>query len=103
MFSSSFLSPSTGNSLDLYDEEDDSTYAYATSDDDHFSEATTILDDIDELGALRPDSYLAPDADVEAANMYLCFENSSQKGTVSDHDDDVAIAGKINYTPLYTK
>ncbi len=90
----------------MYDEADDSTCAYASSDDDLFSEATTTLDkldDIDELGALSPDGYLAPDADVEAANMYLCFENSSQKGTVSDHDDDVAIAGKINYTPLYTK
>jgi len=72
MFSSSFLSPSTGNSLDLYDEADDSTYAYATSDDDLFSEKTAILDeldDIDELEAIIPDSYLAPDADVEAANM----------------------------------
>ena len=46
MFSSSFLSPSTGNSLDLYDEADDSTYAYATSDADLFSEATTIFDDL---------------------------------------------------------
>jgi len=90
----------------LYDEADDSTYAYASSDDDLFSEATTNLnklDDIDELRALSPDSYLAPDADVEAANMYLFFENSSQKSAMSDHDDDVAIAGKINYTPLYTK
>ena len=50
MFSSSFLSPSTGNSLDLYDEVDDSTYAYAISDDDLFSKATTILDKLDELG-----------------------------------------------------
>ena len=94
MFSSSFLSPSTGNSLDLYDEADDSTYAYATSDADLFSEATTILDeldDIDELGAMSPDSYLAPDADVEAANMESFLENSSQKGTMSGDDDDMAI------------
>ena len=91
MFSSSFLSSSTGNSLDLYDEADDSTYAYATSDADLFSEATTILDDIDELGAMSPDSYLAPDADVEAANMESFLENSSQKGTMSDDDDDMAI------------
>ena len=72
MFSSSFLSPSTGNSLDLYDEADDYTYAYASSDDDLFFEATAILDEHDniyELGAMSPDSYLAPDADVEAANM----------------------------------
>ena len=90
----------------MYDEADDSTYAYASSDTDLFSEATTNLDkldDIDELGALSPDSYLAPDADVEAANMYLFFENISQKGAMSDHDDDVAIAGEINYTPLCTK
>ena len=56
----------------MYDEEDDSTYAYASSDDDLFSEATTILnelDNIDELGAMRPDNNLASDADVEAANM----------------------------------
>ena len=89
MFSSSFLSPSTGNSLNLYDEADDSTYAYATSDDDHFSEATTILDDVDELGAMIPDSYLAPDDDIEAANMESFLENSSQEGTMND--DDVAI------------
>eukprot|EP00815_Leptocylindrus_aporus_P012156 CAMPEP_0116069960 /NCGR_PEP_ID=MMETSP0322-20121206/12666_1 /TAXON_ID=163516 /ORGANISM="Leptocylindrus danicus var. apora, Strain B651" /LENGTH=143 /DNA_ID=CAMNT_0003557559 /DNA_START=167 /DNA_END=598 /DNA_ORIENTATION=- len=99
MCSSSFLSPSTGNSLDLYDEADDSTYAYSSSDDDLFSEATIILDeidDIDELGAMSPHSYLAPDADVEAANMDSLFENSSQKGTMSDDDDDVAIPkGKI--------
>jgi len=69
MFSSSFLFPSTGNSLDLYDEADDSTYTYATSDDDLFSEATTILDDIDEVRAMSSDSNLAPDADVEAANI----------------------------------
>ena len=72
MFSSSFLSPSTGNSLDLYDEVDNSTYACATSDDDLFSEATTIpdeLDDIDELRAMSPDSNLAPEADVEPANI----------------------------------
>jgi len=78
----------------LYDEADDSTYAYATSDDDLFSETTTILDeldDIDELEAIIPDSYLAPDADVEAANMESCLENSSQKGTMSDNDDDLAI------------
>jgi len=80
MFSSSFLSLSSGNSLDLYDEADDSTYAYASSDDDLFSEATTILnelDDIDGLGTMSPDSYLAPDADVEAANMESSLENSS--------------------------
>ena len=91
MFSSSFLSPSTGNSLDLYDEADDS---YATSDADLFSEATTILDeldDIDELGAMSPDSYLASDADVEAANMESFLENSSEKGTMNDDDDDMAI------------
>jgi len=78
----------------LYDEVDDSTYAYATSNNDLFSEATTILDeldDIDELGAMSPDSYLAPDADVEAANMESFLENSSQKGTMSDNDDDLAI------------
>jgi len=94
MFSSSFLSPSTGNSLDLYDEADDSTYAYATSDDDLFSEATTIfdeLDDIDELGAISRDSYLAQDADVEAANIKSFLENSSEKSTMSDNDDDWAI------------
>jgi len=72
MFSSSFLSPSTESSLDLYDGADDSTYAYASSDNDLFSETTTILDkldELDELGAMSPDSNLAPDADVEAANM----------------------------------
>ena len=86
MFSSSFLSPSTGNSLYLYDEADDSTDAYATS-------ATTILDwldNIDELGAMIPDSH-APDADIKATNMESFLENSSQKGTMSDDDDDVAI------------
>jgi len=94
MFSSSFLSPSTGNSLDLYDEADDSTYAYASSDDDLFSEATTILDeldDIDELRAMSLDSYLARGADVEAANMESFLVNSSQKGTMNDEDNDVAI------------
>ena len=94
MFSSSFLSPSTGNSLDLYDEADDSTYAYASSDYKLFFEATTILDELDdiyELGAMSPDSYLAPDADVEAANMESFLENSSQKVTMSDNDDDLAI------------
>ena len=35
------------------------------------------------------DDYLAPDADVEAANMDSFFENSSQKGTMSGDDDDV--------------
>jgi len=35
------------------------------------------------------DDYLAPDADVEAANMDSFFENSSDKGTMSDDDDDV--------------
>ena len=82
---SSFLSPSTGNNLDLYDEADDSTYIYATSDDDHFSEATTTLDEldeIDELGAMSPDGYLAPGDDIEAANMKSFLENSSQKGTM---------------------
>ena len=77
----------------MYDEEDDSTYAYASSDDDLFSEATTILDefdDTDKLGVKSRDDYLAPDADVEAANMDSFFENSSQKGTMSDDDDDVA-------------
>ena len=62
------------------------TYAYATPDDDLFSEATTILDeldDIDELGAMSPDSYLALDADVKAANMESFLENSSQKGTMT--------------------
>ncbi len=39
IWSSSFLLPSTENSLDLYDEADDFTYAYANSDDDLFSEA----------------------------------------------------------------
>ncbi len=49
------------------------------------------LDDIDELGAMSPDSYLAPDADIESANMDSFLENSSQNGTMSDDDDDVAI------------
>jgi len=40
---------------------------------------------------MRPDSYLAPEAYVEAANMESFLENSSQKGTMSDDDDDVAI------------
>jgi len=44
IWSSTFLSPSTANSLDLYDDAEYSTYAYASSDDDLFSEATTILD-----------------------------------------------------------
>ena len=61
----------------MYDEADDSTYAYASSDDDIFSEATTIIDELDELGVMSPDSYLAPDADVEAANMESSLENSS--------------------------
>jgi len=94
MFSSSFLSPSTGNSLYLYDEADDSTYAYASSDEDLFSEATTILDELDdiyELGAMSTDSYLAPDADIEAANMESFLESSSQKGTMTEDDDHVAI------------
>ena len=92
MYSSSYLSPSTGNSLDLYDEADDSTNAYATSDDDHFSEATTILDELDdvyELGTMSSDSHLSPDDDIEAANMESFLDNSSQEGTKSD--DDVAI------------
>ena len=46
MFSSSFLSPSTGNSLYLYDGADDSTYAYASSDDGLFSEAATIINEL---------------------------------------------------------
>jgi len=103
---SSFLSPSTGNNLDLYDEADDSTYIYATSDDDHFSEATTTLDEldeIDELGAMSPDGYLAPGDDIETANMKSFLENSSQEGTMSDDDDDVVIPkGKSiahHYTP----
>ena len=44
----------------MYDGADDFTYAYATSDDGLFSEATTIInevDDIDEPGAMIPDSY----------------------------------------------
>jgi len=40
---------------------------------------------------MRPDSNLAPDADVEAANMESFLENSSHKGTMSDNDDDAAI------------
>jgi len=66
----------------------------ASSDDDLFSDATTIFDElhnIDELGAMIPDSYLAPDADAEAANMESFLEISSQKGTMSDDDHDVAI------------
>ena len=86
----------------MYDEADDFTYAYATSDDDHFSEATTILDeldDIDELGAMSPDSYLAPDDDIEAANMESFLEDSSQEGTMNDDDDDVATPkGKLHIT-----
>ena len=81
----------------MYDEADVSTYAYASSDDDLFSEATTIfdeLDDIDELGAMSPDSYLAPEADIEAANMESFLENSSQKGTMSDDDDVATSEGK---------
>jgi len=94
MYFLSFSSPFTGNSLDLYDEADNSNYAYASSDDDLFFEVTTIfdkLDDVDELGAMSPPSYLAPDANVEAANLDLFFGNSSQKGTMSDDDNDVAI------------
>ena len=74
MFSSSLLSPPTGNILDLYDEADGSTYTYATSDDDLFPETKTFfdeLDDIVELGATSPDSNLAPDADVEATKIVL--------------------------------
>jgi len=69
-----FLHHFTGNSLDLYDEADDSGYAYASSDDYLFPDATTILDeldDIDELVVVSPDSHLAPEADVEGANMVL--------------------------------
>ena len=40
---------------------------------------------------MSADSYLAPEADIEAANMESFLENSSQKGTMSDDDDDVAI------------
>jgi len=40
---------------------------------------------------MSPDSCLAPDDDVEAANMESFFENSSQKSTISDDDDDEAI------------
>ena len=78
----------------MYDEADVSTYAYASSDDDLFSEATTILDKLDELGAMSPDSYLAPEADIEAANMESFLENSSQKGTMSDDDDVATSEGK---------
>ena len=56
----------------MYDEEDNSTYAYASSHDDLFYQATTIIDDldgVDELGAMSPPSYLAPNANVEAANL----------------------------------
>jgi len=73
------LSASTGNSLDLCDEEDNSIYAYASSDDDFFSKATTILDELDDIDKLRPmspNSYVAPDASVEAANMESFLENS---------------------------
>jgi len=76
----------------LYDQADASSYAYGSSDDDLVSEVITILnelDDIDEVGAMSPDSYHAPDADVEAANTDSFFENSSQKGTMSGDDDDV--------------
>ena len=40
---------------------------------------------------MRPDSNLAPDADVKGANMDSFLENISHKGTMSDNDDDVAI------------
>jgi len=40
---------------------------------------------------MSPDSYLAPDDDIEAANMESFLEDSSQEGTMSDDDDDVAI------------
>ena len=40
---------------------------------------------------MSPDSYLAPEDDNEAANMESFLENSSQEGTMSDDDDDVAI------------
>ena len=65
----------------MYDEADNSTYAYASSDDDLFSEATTIpdeLDDIDELRAMSPDSNLAPEADVEAASIIEEYSGISQ-------------------------
>ena len=62
MCSSSFLSPSTGAGLDLYNKADDSTYAYTSSDDGLFSEGTTILDEVDELDDI-----------VEAANMDSFF------------------------------
>ena len=79
----------------MCDEADDSIYEYGSSDDDvFFFDATTILDeldDIDELAAMRPGSYLAPDTDVEAANMESFLEIRSQMGTMSDKGDDMAI------------
>jgi len=103
MFSSSFLSPSTGNSLDLYDEADNSTYAYDSSDEDLFSEATSILDDIDEVGVVNPDSYLVRDVDIEAAHMESLLENSSQKGTMSDDDVTITKGKSIAYHYMPSK
>jgi len=40
---------------------------------------------------MRPGSYLAPDTDVEAANMESFLEIRSQMGTMSDKGDDMAI------------
>ena len=37
------------------------------------------LDDVYELGAMSPDSYLAPDDDIEAVNMDSFLENSYKR------------------------
>ena len=45
----------------------------------------------------------APDADVEAANTDSFFENSSQKGTMSDDDDDLVIPKGIAHYYIPSK
>ena len=62
--------------------------AYDSSGDDLFFEGTTILDELDdsdELGAMSTNRNLAPDANVEAANID------------SFYDDDVAIPKGKSY------
>ena len=76
-----FFIPVFQNSLDLYDEAENSAHAYARSDDNLFSDATinnNKLDDKDELRVESPGSYLAPDPDasIDAKFRKPFLENS---------------------------
>jgi len=50
---------------------------------------------------MSPDSYLAPDADVEPTNLDLFLENNSQMGTMSD-DDDTGLGLRLGIIVLRT-